>query len=200
MRPLRQYPIGPVSDKASKPLPIWRGTESSNPLPSTDELQPTVSRAGERVQAFRRRVRWHRSGFRLYWRWKSRRRVGRPVVPADIHDLARTISRDNPLWGAPRIHGELLKLVSTSPSRLSPSTCHGVTAPAPRVGRNSCAITALTSPPSICSSFRRSGSNCSTGWSSWVWSGDGSSGPAQRDSKSNRRVDRPADHRSIPMG
>jgi hypothetical protein len=55
-------------------------------------------------------VRWHRSGFRLYWRWKSRRRVGRPVVPADIRDLIRTISRDNPLWGVPRIHGELLKL------------------------------------------------------------------------------------------
>ena len=55
-------------------------------------------------------VRWHRSGFRLYWRWKSRRRVGRPAVPADIRDLIRTMSRDNPLWGAPRIHGELLKL------------------------------------------------------------------------------------------
>jgi hypothetical protein len=55
-------------------------------------------------------VRWHRSGFRLYWRWKLRRRVGRPAVPADIRDLIRTISRDNPLWGAPRIHGELLKL------------------------------------------------------------------------------------------
>jgi len=55
-------------------------------------------------------VRWHRSGFRLYWRCKSRRRVGRPAVPADIRDLIRTISRDNPLWGAPRIHGELLKL------------------------------------------------------------------------------------------
>src|SRR5215471_18652237 len=55
-------------------------------------------------------VRWHQSGFRLYWRWKSRRRVGRPAVPADIRDLIRTISCDNPLWGAPRIHGELLKL------------------------------------------------------------------------------------------
>src|SRR5436309_784697 len=55
-------------------------------------------------------VRWHRSGFRLYWRWRSRRRVGRPAVPADIRDLIGTISRDNPLWGAPRIHGELLKL------------------------------------------------------------------------------------------
>ena len=40
-------------------------------------------------------VRWHRSGFRLYWRCKSRRRVGRPAVPADIRDLIRTISRDN---------------------------------------------------------------------------------------------------------
>jgi transposase InsO family protein len=55
-------------------------------------------------------VRWHRSGFRLYWRWKSRRRVGRPTVPADIRDLIRMMNRDNPLWGAPRIHGELLKL------------------------------------------------------------------------------------------
>jgi hypothetical protein len=55
-------------------------------------------------------VRWHRSGFRLYWRWKSQRRVGRPAVPNDIRDLIRTISRNNPLWGAPRIHGELLNL------------------------------------------------------------------------------------------
>ena len=56
-------------------------------------------------------VRWHRDGFRLYWRWKSRRRrVGRPTIPAEIRDLVRTMSRDNPLWGAPRIHGELLKL------------------------------------------------------------------------------------------
>ena len=55
-------------------------------------------------------VRWHRSGFRLYWRWKSRRRVGRPAIPPDVRDLVRMISRDNPLWGAPRIHGELLKL------------------------------------------------------------------------------------------
>ncbi len=56
-------------------------------------------------------VRWHRGGFRLYWRWKSRRRrVGRPAVPAEIRDQVRTMSRDNPLWGAPRIHGELLKL------------------------------------------------------------------------------------------
>jgi transposase InsO family protein len=55
-------------------------------------------------------LRWHRIGFRLFWRWKSRRRAGRPAVSADIRSLVRRISRENPLWGAPRIHGELLKL------------------------------------------------------------------------------------------
>ena len=55
-------------------------------------------------------VRWHRAGFRSYWRWKSRRRPGRPVVSAEIRQLVREMSIANPLWGAPRIHGELLKL------------------------------------------------------------------------------------------
>src|SRR6266446_8715278 len=55
-------------------------------------------------------LRWHRIGFGLFWRWKSRRRVGRPAVSADIRSLVRRISRENPLWGAPRLHGELLKL------------------------------------------------------------------------------------------
>ena len=55
-------------------------------------------------------VRWHRSGFRLFWRWKSRRRGGRPTVPLEIRQLIREMSLANPLWGAPRIHGELLKL------------------------------------------------------------------------------------------
>jgi transposase InsO family protein len=55
-------------------------------------------------------IRWHRAGFRLYWRWKSRRRCGRPTVPLEIRRLIREVSVANPLWGAPRIHGELLKL------------------------------------------------------------------------------------------
>jgi len=56
-------------------------------------------------------IRWHRKGFRLYWRWKSRPKwLGRRTVPKDVRDLIRRMSRDNPLWGAPRIHGELLKL------------------------------------------------------------------------------------------
>ena len=55
-------------------------------------------------------LRWHRAGFRAYWRWKSRSCGGRPKAPADIRQLIREMSVANPLWGAPRIHGELLKL------------------------------------------------------------------------------------------
>jgi hypothetical protein len=55
-------------------------------------------------------LRWHRDGFRRYWRWKSRKLGGRPPVAAELRALIRRMSRENPLWGAPRIHGELLKL------------------------------------------------------------------------------------------
>src|SRR3954464_12512647 len=55
-------------------------------------------------------VRWHRAGFRRYWRWKSRSLGGRPQIDADLRALIRRMSADNPLWGAPRIQGELLKL------------------------------------------------------------------------------------------
>jgi putative transposase len=53
-------------------------------------------------------IKWHRQGFRLYWRWKSRGgKVGRPTVERELRDLVRRMSRDNPLWGAPRIQAEL---------------------------------------------------------------------------------------------
>jgi hypothetical protein len=55
-------------------------------------------------------IRWHRAGFRAYWRWKSRPRGGRPTTPLEIRQLIREMSLANPLWGAPRLHGELLKL------------------------------------------------------------------------------------------
>src|SRR5205823_6180864 len=55
-------------------------------------------------------VRWHRAGFRRYWRWKSRSLGGRPKIDAELRALIRRMSGENPLWGAPRIHGELLKL------------------------------------------------------------------------------------------
>src|SRR5437762_9761384 len=55
-------------------------------------------------------VRWHRAGFRRYWRWKSRPLGGRPQIDAVLRALSRRMSAGNPTWGAPRIHGELLKL------------------------------------------------------------------------------------------
>ncbi|MCA6113293.1 hypothetical protein, partial [Bradyrhizobium cenepequi] len=55
-------------------------------------------------------IHWHRSGFRCYWRWKSRSLGGRPPIETELRALIRRISVENPLWGAPRIHGELLKL------------------------------------------------------------------------------------------
>ncbi len=55
-------------------------------------------------------VRWHRAGFRRYWCWKSRPFGGRPQISAELRALIRRMSIENPLWGAPRIHGELLKL------------------------------------------------------------------------------------------
>src|ERR1035437_6516143 len=55
-------------------------------------------------------IRWHRAGFQAYWRWRSRSPVGRPKVSAELRTLIGEMSRANPLWGAPHIHGELLKL------------------------------------------------------------------------------------------
>jgi len=55
-------------------------------------------------------INWHRKGFRLFWRWKSRKKLGRPWISLEIRKLIRDMNLANHLWGAPRIHGELLKL------------------------------------------------------------------------------------------
>jgi hypothetical protein len=57
-------------------------------------------------------VRWHRAGFRLYWNWLSRHQVvvGRKRISKEVRDLIFRMVTENPIWGAPRIHGELLKL------------------------------------------------------------------------------------------
>ena len=55
-------------------------------------------------------IRWHKEAFRLYWRWKSRHKSRRPKIPQAQINLIKQMANDNPLWGAPRIHGELLKL------------------------------------------------------------------------------------------
>jgi len=55
-------------------------------------------------------LRWHRAGFTAFWRWKSRKRAGRPKIDRELRDLIRLMSKENPKWGASRIHGELLML------------------------------------------------------------------------------------------
>ena len=67
-------------------------------------------------------VRWHRAGFRGYWRWKSRPLGGRPQIDPELRVLIRRMSRENPLWGASRIHGELLKVGFEVAHRASLST------------------------------------------------------------------------------
>ena len=55
-------------------------------------------------------IGWRRAGFRAWWRWKSRNRGSRPKVDRELRDLFHRMCEQNPLWGPPRIHGELLKL------------------------------------------------------------------------------------------
>ena len=55
-------------------------------------------------------LRWHRVGFTAFWRWKWRKRAGRPKIDRELRDLIRRMSKENPKWGASRIHGELLML------------------------------------------------------------------------------------------
>jgi hypothetical protein len=62
-------------------------------------------------------VRWHRTAFQTFWRWRSRSRGGRPKVTAELRALVRKLAQENSTWGAPRIHGELLKLGFTISER-----------------------------------------------------------------------------------
>lgn len=55
-------------------------------------------------------LRWHRMGFKVFWRWKSRNRAGRPKIDCGLRDLIQRMSKEKPWWGAARIHGELLML------------------------------------------------------------------------------------------
>src|SRR5713101_1479659 len=114
-------------------------------------------------------IRWHRAGFRRYWRWKSRSLGGRPKIDAELRALIRRMSAENSLWGAPRIHGELLKLgfevgQSSDVDRR------------PRDGAPSCVTTHRTSLPWTCSLSRPLALICSMysssfGWPAETWSG-----------------------------
>ena len=98
-------------------LAVWKARQPRPRLTETDRVFWIVLsrlwknwRSSLQVVRPETVVRWHRRGFRLYWAWKSRHRRGRPAIGTEVRDLIRRMSRANPLWGAPRIHGELLKL------------------------------------------------------------------------------------------
>ena len=121
-------------------------------------------------------VRWHRAGFRCYWRWKSRPRGGRPQIEKDLRALIRQMSMENPLWGAPRIHGELLKLgfevAQSSVAKYMVRRCR----PPSQGWRTFLRNHAQISPPWTCSLSRPLASTCSMpslsfGWTAETWSG-----------------------------
>jgi hypothetical protein len=118
-------------------------------------------------------VRWHRAGFRLFWRWKSRSRPGRPAVPAEIRQLIRQMSVANPLWGAP---STLVRPASSSIWRAGEDR-------RPRVGRRSCAIMRMVLQRWICSWCRPFRFGCSMGCSSWATAGDKFCGSASQRSR-----------------
>ena len=105
-------------------------------------------------------LRWHRAGFRSYWRWKSRRRPGRQAVSTEIRQLIREMSIANPLWGAPRIHGELLKLGIDVGQTSVANTWRGGGGLPRRAGRRFFAIMRTASPRWTCSLCRRRRSGC----------------------------------------
>src|SRR5436190_1458009 len=77
-------------------------------------------------------LRWHRAGWKAFWRWKSRKRAGRPKIDRGLRDLIQRMSKENPLWGASRIHGELLMLgFEVAQSTVSTYMVRGGTPPCP---------------------------------------------------------------------
>ena len=93
---LRQTPPRLRLRGADRALLVWMTRLRPSLLGMTQVVQPETI------------LRWHRAGFKAFWRWKSRKRAGRPKIDCGLRDLIQRMSRDNPLWGAARIHDELL--------------------------------------------------------------------------------------------
>src|SRR5438094_4766371 len=92
-------------------------------------------------------LRWYRAGFITFWRWKSRKRAGRPKIDRGLRDLIRRMSKENPQWGASRIHGELLMLgFEVAQSTVSNTWC-GAGRRLRKAGRHSFETTRRRSPP-----------------------------------------------------
>jgi hypothetical protein len=124
-------------------------------------------------------VRWHRAGFRCYWRWKSRLQGGRPQIETDLRALIRRMSTENSLRGAPRIYGELLKLgFEVAQSRVAKYMLRRRGPPSD--GAPFWRTTRPTLPPWTCVSFRPLASTCSMPLLSSVWAAESWSGSASQ--------------------
>jgi transposase InsO family protein len=97
-----------IAMRRAPPRPRLRGSDRAL-LVWMIRLWPSLLSAAQVVQP-ETILRWHRAGFKAFWRWKSRNRAGRPKIDRSLRDLIRRMSQENPNWGAPRIHGELLIL------------------------------------------------------------------------------------------
>ena len=111
---LRRAPPRVRLRNADRALLVWMVRLWPNLVEAVQVVQPETV------------LRWHRAGFRIYWRWKSRKRVGRPKIDRGLPDLIRRMSHENTLWGASRIHGELLMLgFEVAQSTVSKYMVHG---------------------------------------------------------------------------
>ena len=95
---LRRAPPRPRVRGSDRALLVWMTRLWPSLLGTAQVVQPETI------------LRWHRAGFTAFWRWKSRKRAGRPKIDRELRDLIRLMSKENPKWGASRIHGELLML------------------------------------------------------------------------------------------
>src|SRR5215472_12598986 len=119
------------------------------------------------------KVRWHRAGFRRYWRRKSRNLGGRPPIDAGLRALIRRMSIENTLWGAPRIQGELLKLgFAVAQSTVTKYMAGTDGRPCGQAGAPSCATICRRLQPLTCSWSRPSALACCTLWSLSGWLGE----------------------------
>jgi hypothetical protein len=143
-------------------------------------------------------IRWHRYGFRAYWRWKSRRSSGRPRIDREIRDLIRRMGKENPLWGAPRIHAELLMLgIEVAQSTVTRY-----------MTRRQAALPELEDIPAQPRRWDRVYRSVRGSYYLFqfaLWLGHSSSrsqaiGEHQRDEQSDRRVDRRSGNRRVSLG
>jgi len=94
--------------RRAPPRPRLRGSDRAL-LAWMTKLWPSLLGSAQVVQPDTI-LRWHRAGFKVFWRWESINRVGRPRIDRGLRDLIQRMSRENPGWGASRINGELLML------------------------------------------------------------------------------------------